>query len=376
MENLAFLCLGYVAVYLVYLVRLAAGFAKVPVFRPVGMQPATTFSIVVPIRNEAGNLEAFLESYKRLEYPADHFELILIDDGSTDQSAKTIYQWRLANGDYPVTLIENVRVSPSPKKDAIARAVPIVKNRWIVTTDADCILPGTWLSTLNDFIVRTKAQMVAAPVHYAVKWPPVQQFQRADALALQGVTIGSFGLGKPFMCNGANFAYMKDFFLEIGGFDGIDRLASGDDVLLLQKAVQKHPEKVHYLKSREAVVATKPVSGWLQLFNQRVRWASKSAAYQNDFGETLAAVAFLGNFSLVGLAAMAATGVIPIIWCAVPFASKWIADYVLALQTRAFLRKTAFFFPVFSGLIYPLFATLVGFYSFYGRYHWKGRSLR
>jgi hypothetical protein len=61
--------------------------------------------------------------------------------------------------------------------------------------------------------------------------------------ALQGATIGSFGLGLGFMCNGANFAYKKSLFESLGGFAGNKNIASGDDVFLLQKAVTEFPQK-------------------------------------------------------------------------------------------------------------------------------------
>jgi hypothetical protein len=59
-------------------------------------------------------------------------------------------------------------------------------------------------------------------------------FQQLDLVSLQGATIGSFGIGKGFMCNGANLAYKKSLFQELNGFRN-DTIASGDDVFLLQK---------------------------------------------------------------------------------------------------------------------------------------------
>jgi hypothetical protein len=71
----------------------------------------------------------------------------------------------------------------------------------------------------------------------------LDHFQQLDLTSLQGATIGSFGLNKAFMCNGANFAYTKSLFEKLNGFDGNNKIASGDDVFLLQKAVEKFPEK-------------------------------------------------------------------------------------------------------------------------------------
>lgn len=376
MEIIVLLLPIYLLLYAVYIIRLIFGFPKVKKSQFAGIEPKTTFSIVVPFRNEAGNLPALLDSIKNLDYPKTMFEVIFIDDFSKDGSERIIYRWRMENGEFHITLIESVRRSKSPKKDAIARAVPIVAHDWIVTTDADCTLPPAWLKLMNDYIVSHDVSMLAGPVMYRSSWNPVHRFQQLDLLSLQGATVGSFGIGKAFMCNGANFAYSKSLFADLGGFAGNDDTASGDDVFLLQKAVAKYPEKVHYLKSEEAIVTTKPVNGILELFFQRVRWASKASGYESEFGEMLAWAVFLGNASIVTLFGLALAGKFPWDYLAVIFGTKLLLDTVLLFQANRFLRKGKFFFPLFSSLIYPFFSTLVAVYSMMGVYRWKGRTLR
>lgn len=376
MEIIVLLLPIYLLLYFVYIARLIFGFSKIKTTEFLNSEPKTTFSIVVPFRNEAGNLPALLESIKNLDYPKTMFEVIFIDDFSKDESERMIYRWRMENGEFHITLIESVRRSKSPKKDAIARAVPIVAHDWIVTTDADCILPATWLKSMNDYISNHEVSMLAGPVIYKSSWNPVHRFQQLDLLSLQGATIGSFGIGKAFMCNGANFAYSKTLFSDLGGFAGNDNTASGDDVFLLQKAVSKYPGKVHYLKSEDVIVTTKPVNGILDLFFQRVRWASKASGYESEFGEMLAWAVFLGNASIVTLFGLALAGKFPWDYLAVIFGIKLLLDSILLFQANRFLRKGKFFFPIFSSLIYPFFSTLVAVYSMVGVYRWKGRTLR
>jgi cellulose synthase/poly-beta-1,6-N-acetylglucosamine synthase-like glycosyltransferase len=376
MESLTVLLPIYVLIYVAFITRLIFGFSKIKTVKYAGAFPKTTFSIVIPFRNEAENLPSLLESIKNLNYPKTLFEVIFIDDFSEDTSEKLIYKWRMDNGEFHVTLIESVRISGSPKKDAIARAVPIVVNDWIVTTDADCVLPESWLATLNDHILDHDVRMIAGPVVYKGKNNFSHHFQQMDLLSLQGATMGSFGIGKPFMCNGANFAYDKKLFAELKGFEGNDNNASGDDVFLLQKAVAKYPEKVHYLKSTQAIVVTKPVDGWPGLFYQRVRWASKTASYENDFGETLAWVVFLGNLALVAGFALSVAKLFAWKYLLALFILKFVVDTILLIQANGFLRHREFFFPVFSALLYPFFSVAVALYSVVGKYEWKGRKFR
>ena len=376
MEAIILLLIFYLLCYGILIVLLSFGFTRIKSWKYSGTATGTTFSIVIPFRNEASNLPKLLESIKNIDYPKALFELILIDDASADDSQKLVYKWRMENGGYHTTLIENVRLSNSPKKDAISRAVPIVANEWIITTDADCVLPETWLSILNDYIQKHEVSMIAGPVVYDTKFSFLHQFQQMDLMSLQGATIGSFGLGYGFMCNGANFAYKKSFFTSLNGFSGNDKMASGDDVFLLQKAVLKEKIQVHYLKSAEAIVCTNPVSNWKELFFQRVRWASKATSYQSDLGELVALMVFLGNLSLIVLFVMAISGNFQWLYIGILFAGKFVADFILLVQTNAFLRRGKFFLPLFSSIFYPFFSVAVALYCIYGKYEWKGRKLK
>jgi cellulose synthase/poly-beta-1,6-N-acetylglucosamine synthase-like glycosyltransferase len=195
-----------------------------------------------------------------------------------------------------------------------------------------------------------------------------------DLTSLQGATIGSFGLRKGFMCNGANFAYTKSFFQELNGFDGNDGIASGDDVFLLQKAIAQAPNQVHYLKSENNIVITKPVNEWKSLFNQRVRWASKTSSYQSQFGIGLGLVVFGGNLTWVVGCGLWVVGLIPFQNIILMLLSKFIVDTILIYKTNRFLTKKKMRYLILSSLFYPFFGTSVALYSLFGKYEWKGRK--
>lgn len=364
-------------IYVIFIAQLIYGFRKVKSFDRTYKTPKTAFSIIVPYRNEAKNLPKLLQSISDLKYPKELFELILVDDFSKDNSERIYIKWRIANDEIDTTLLENLRLSNSPKKDAISRAVPIIKHEWIITTDADCTVDKNWLLTLDNFIQQNKnTEMVVGAVVYKTKNNWFHQFQQLDLLSLQGTTIGSFGMGKPFMCNGANFAYTKKLYTELGGFGGINSCASGDDVMLLQKAVQKHSDNVQYLKNKSFIVKTKPENDLFKLFMQRVRWASKTTSYKNTYAKILAVVVLLMNLSLV------------IAYCLLPIASlnwkllligfliKYVVDYILLFQSNSYLRKGKFLFPLAISLVYPVFCSTVGLYSLFGSFTWKGRRFK
>jgi glycosyltransferase involved in cell wall biosynthesis len=362
--------------YCLAIIALIYGFTKVNDFDTLGLKPKTKFSIIVPFRNEAENLPILLNSFSKLNYPNDLFEVILVDDESDFRFQISDFRpERERTGEaFQVSLIDNIRVSNSPKKDAISTVMQVVKNDWIITTDADCVVNKNWLSTLDNYIQLHDVSMIAGAVSYNCKDSFLHHFQQLDLASLQGATIGSFGLKKGFMCNGANFAYTKSFFQELNGFDGNNGIASGDDVFLLQKAIARFPEKVHYLKSENNIVATKPLNDWKSLFYQRVRWASKTGSYESGFGKGLGLVVFGGNLVWVLGVGCWVLGFISFQDIVLLTLLKFIVDSILIYKANCFLTKKRMRYLILSSLFYPFFSTSVALYSLFGKYEWKGRE--
>jgi cellulose synthase/poly-beta-1,6-N-acetylglucosamine synthase-like glycosyltransferase len=360
-------------VYVLTIGHLIYGFDQIVTYKNSEAKPKTYFAIVVPFRNESRNLPHLLESIKKLNYPKTMFEIILVDDFSEDDSVRQIYNWRMQNGEFHTTLLENVRISNSPKKDAITRAIPIIKNEWMITTDADCVVPENWLLTLDNYIQSHDVAMIVGAVSYEVKKSFLHHFQQLDLLSLQGATIGSFGLGLGFMCNGANFCYTKSLFQELNGFAGNNKMASGDDVFLVQKAMQRYPDKVHYLKSKSNIVHTKPLNNWKSVFHQRMRWASKTSSYQSVFGKDLAVLVFAGNLAIIVGFILLLAQKMGSDYFALLFLVKFIFDFILLKKTNSFFSKKRMHFLILSSLLYPFFCVSVALFSLFGKYEWKGR---
>ncbi len=353
--------------YCLAILVLIYGFTKVNTIEYTWLRPKTKFSIIVPFRNEAENLPVLLESLSKLNYPIEMFEVILVDDESEDK-------FKIPSLKFKVSVIDNIRFSNSPKKDAIVTAMQIINTDWIITTDADCVVDKNWLLTLDHYIQLHDVAMIAGAVTYNCGNSFLHHFQQLDLTSLQGATIASFGINKGFMCNGANFAYTKSFFQELNGFEGNDGIASGDDVFLLQKAIAKSPEKVSYLKSPNNIVITKPLDDWKSLCYQRVRWASKTSSYQSTFGKGLGLIVFAGNLCWVLSIGLWFFGVVPIPIIILIIASKFTVDTILIYKTNRFLTKNKIRYLILSSLFYPFFSSSVALYSLFGKYEWKGRK--
>lgn len=355
-------------IYILFIGQLIYGFLQMKRFSKVEFTPKTTFSIVVPFRNEKENLPNLLHSISLLYYPREWVEIILVDDDSDDE-------FRIQNSEFRIQIVKNIRKSNSPKKDAIETAIQVAKNDWIITTDADCLVQKDWLKTFDQYIQKNEVEMVASGVCYVPKNGFLSAFQNLDFLSLQGATIGSFGIEKPFMCNGANFAYSKTFFKKLNSFQGNETIASGDDVFLLQKAVSAAPEKVGFLLAKESIVATKPVATWTELFQQRVRWASKSTGYSSVYGKLLALVVFVGNLAWIVSFLLWLTSVLDQNIFMLFVALKFLIDFILIYKTANFF-ESKLQYVLASSLLYPFLSVSVAVYSLFGNYSWKGRNFR
>jgi len=341
------------------------GIGKVADFNGISQVPKTKFSIIVPFRNESDNLPKLLESFSNLDFPTDFFEVILVDDASDKKFIEDDFRFK-------VTITDNVRSSYSPKKDAIVTGITLAENEWIITTDADCCVTEQWLKSLDNYIQQKKPQMIAGAVRYSGNDSFLHYFQQIELASLQGITMGSFGNGYPFMCNGANFAYTKSFFQELDGFIGNKSLASGDDVFLLQKAVAFAPEKVCYLKSDFNTVTTNLENSWKTLFYQRVRWASKSGSYYGYFGPLLGLIVVMGNSAWIVLFIAMLTGGCTIGNFLIAIILKNGVDLVLAFKNTSFVNQRRFLLA--ASFLYPFFSVFVAVYSLFGKYKWKGRT--
>ncbi|WP_375605613.1 glycosyltransferase [Flavobacterium davisii] len=352
--------------YSINIFWLCVGFTKVKKFSYKQVDPKTTFSIIVPFRNENENLPNLLASFKKINYPSYLFEVILVDDDSD-------VKFEVLDYNYKIVLIDTIRKSDAPKKDAINTAIAIAQNDWIITTDADCIVNKEWLTIYDAFIQENKPKMVASGVLFNPIKNFLQNFQYLDLLSLQGTTIGSFGNSQAFMCNGANFCYLKSFFEDLKGFEGNEKIASGDDVFLLQKAIKKDLKRVYFLKNKKATVYTKTEPTFKRLFYQRVRWASKTGNYQSIYSKQLGLSVFLMNFVLILLVCSSLFfgfgGKLLIMVLAI----KSLVDYVLFRISSQYFEKPLRFL-ILSIFIYAFFSSFVVIYSLFGQYSWKGRT--
>lgn len=356
-------------------------FRRLQVFKPTtGISPLTSFTIIIPARNEAEGIEQCIRTILNNRYPSSLFELIVVNDHSTDATADIVLQLQKEYSNLSLIELEEY-LDGNPmnayKKKAIEVAISKSKGQWIITTDADCHAPAEWLYLYDAFIQQNNPVFVAAPVMFTHKKGMLSLFQLLDFMSLQGITAAAVSAGYHTMCNGANLAYRKDVFYEVGQFKGIDELASGDDMLLMYKVKKQYPGKLGYLFHSGAIVTTEPMPNWSSFINQRIRWASKADRYDDKSVFRILMLVYAMNLALLIL--------LPVNLFFAGEIAHWLTLMLVKTGVELFfMRSVARFYQQEDMLLYfPLMQPLHLFYTVvagwlgkFGTYRWKGRMVK
>jgi len=367
------------AAYGVLMALYTRGHWNLRAFVAKGKTHQTKFSIVIPARNEAANIENCIAGILAQNYPSHLFELIVIDDFSEDETANIVGSIALQYNNVRLLRLQDFTKDENIvayKKRAIEIAIEQANHPWIVTTDADCSFTNNWLASYDAYIQEHNCVMIAAPVSYKNTGSFLSVFQVLDFISLQGITAAAVGSGSHTLCNGANLCYSKEAFESVGKFSGIDHLPSGDDMLLMHKMKKSYPEKIGYLYAQDTVVTTAP-SATLDLFiQQRIRWSSKALGYQDKIIFWILLLVYLVNFSLLVY--------LPVNLIETGNINNWFVFIgCKTLVELPFMYAAAKFFKqqkllwwfLFMQPFHILYTVVAGWFGTFGSYKWKGRTV-
>jgi cellulose synthase/poly-beta-1,6-N-acetylglucosamine synthase-like glycosyltransferase len=339
--------------------------------------PGLLFSILIAARDEAAALPHLLAALHAQTLPPAQFEVLLIDDHSADDTTALI-QSAVSAAPFALRLL---RLPPGAtgKKAALAAAEAQARAPWVVATDADCRPAPGWLAAYAALLARQPAlHFISGPVRLTPGGAWFDGLLGLEFAGLVGVGAGCIARGCPTMCNGANLAYRRTTFHEVGGYADNAGLASGDDEFLLHKIHQRYPAGVRFLLQPAAVVDTPAPDTLRALLRQRVRWASKYPHYRTAAPRRLALLVVGANVSLalgliIGSIWPASWPWVATGWALKLGADAWLLWPVLGLLTRR--RWLAWLLPL--QLLYAPYALAVGLAGQRRQgYRWKGRQVQ
>lgn len=325
-------------------------------------------SVIIAARNEQATIAACLDSVARQSYP--NYEVIVVNDNSEDGTRAIAERYRDCGVrilDLP-PVVQNI----SPKKAAIALAVEHSRGDIIVTTDADCVVPHRWLeSMVGQFDPVTGAVSSWVVVNAGER--SLDRIEFLDSLFYSAIGGGLIGRGNPVIASGANFAYRKELFIRVGGFNGSEHYASGDDDLFLQKLARLKEFKIKFNSSKDALVTTRPAGSVARLLSQRLRWGSKGPAYPSIQSLIQGAIYLFDVGLVVSLAGLLFDPLrfAPVF---VALAIKLLADVLLFQTARNRLAVVIPWRHLIGFELFQIFYILVvGVGGLWGQFTWKGR---
>ena len=331
-------------------------------------------SVIVAVRNEEANLPELLARLSDQDFPKTLFEVIVVDDHSTDNTLALLSS--SSQNELPLKVLR-LPEGITSKKKAIEAGIQAASGELIITTDADCRMGISWISAYASFYEQTGAQFIAAPVKMEGHLSLRDIFQSLDFLAMQTITGASVSNRLHSMCNGANLAYTKKAFTDVNGFEGIDEIPSGDDMLLMHKIFLRYPDKVLYMKNSEAIVTTHPEPSWKKFIQQRIRWASKAVHYKDKRIIYVLALTYLLNVCYLVLAIAAILKIYWLSFLLLLLLAKVLIEFPFVNAAAIFFRqqKLMKYFPFLEPL-HILYVIVSGWLGRFGSYEWKSRVIK
>ncbi|MFD2540627.1 glycosyltransferase family 2 protein [Sphingobacterium chuzhouense] len=362
-------------VYVVLVFYMLRGWMQIPYFKPQQTTVHTPISVLIAARNEEDNIARTLNCIVNQDFPKELLQIIVMDDHSTDNTAAIVASYA-SRGVTLLQLNEGDKLN-SYKKLAISRAIAQASGEIIVTTDADCRMGTNWLRTVVSYFEETEAYMVSSPVAYSEEKSYFERLQTLEFLYLIGLGAAGIGNKNPTTCNGANLAYRRDLFYEMGGFNGIDNLASGDDELFLHKVAEKYAEKIGFCKSKDAIVYTDAKATLSGFISQRRRWASKSTKYRDKRVVWLGVSIWLFNLSLIaGLMQFIIDLPNVNVLFLVAFVMKVLAELAFIYPLCGLVNRHPLLVNLFPlSFIHAVYLVYIGVAGNVGKYDWKGRRV-
>lgn len=372
------LLLFLVSTYALFTLALWLYWLRIPRRASSGQSPTTSITVIIPVRNEAHNIGALLKDLSQQTYDSSLFDVIIANDGSTDNTSYVLDTFkRNTSISLKIIDLDQSEKSSAPKKRAIQTALNQAKGTLIVTTDGDCRVSPDWILSIAQAYEITNAKLISGPVTFTAENSLTDHLQTVEFSSLIGSGAASIAAGSPSMCNGANLAYEKKIFEELGGFSGNEHIASGDDEFLMHKIAERFPGSVHFLKDTRAIVLTSSHKKWQDFFHQRKRWASKWKHYSNPLTVALAIYIFSCNAALILVFVLGTLGIIPWSLILLILFIKWFPEWLFIGSVLTFLNKSrSIIYILVVQIFYPFYVSLFGIIAQQPSYTWKGRELR
>jgi cellulose synthase/poly-beta-1,6-N-acetylglucosamine synthase-like glycosyltransferase len=230
-----------------------------------------TVSVIVAAKNEEANILSCIDSLKKINYPKDKLEIILINDNSDDTTLKLMSESVLDSANIKIlTTGDYAKAELTGKTRALSYGIENSSGDIIMMTDADCrVKPGWVLSTVQYFDDETgmvNGISVIEPGNNVF-----YKMQALDWLYLLALASSSTGIHAPLACIGNNQSYTRRAYESIGGYAGLN-FSVTEDLAMMRAIKRKSEYRIKLPVNPDCVIMTKPCTSLRELSSQKRRW--------------------------------------------------------------------------------------------------------
>jgi cellulose synthase/poly-beta-1,6-N-acetylglucosamine synthase-like glycosyltransferase len=344
---------------------------------PVNSINELTVSVVVAARNEAVNIPNLLESLLSQDH-GGCIEVVVCDDSSEDDTFGVLQRYipEFEGQGWVLQSISADKDGHTGKKQALRKAIERSTGDLILTTDADCIVPPSWVRLMSAQFADDDISFVAGYVILDGGRSFIERFQATEQAMLSLITCAAVNSGLPFMSNGANLAFRRKAYDEVQGYAYGSDHPGGDDTFLMLSMNKRFPGSLRFIDDRSCAVRSSPVKSWMNYLHQRKRHASKVPMYDEVYIKFTGAIIMIAN-ALHLLSYLLIVGFEGISGPAITFlAVKITLDLVVGFTSVIRFGSTrSYFFVILFAFVYPIYLMMVSFLMvFKPGFNWKGRS--
>lgn len=333
-------------------------------------------SVVICARNESENLRRNLPAILKQDYP--DFEVIVINDGSTDESEDLLSELEEEYPNLYHSFTPDSARYISRKKLALTLGIKASKYDWLVFTEADCTpVSDKWLRRIaRNFTPSTDIVLGYSGYERGKGW--LHKRVSFDSLFTSLRYLGFALAGKPYMGIGRNLAYRKELFFKVKGFSTHLNMQRGEDDLFINQIANENNTRVE--TSPDSVIRMQPVERYKDWKEEKVSYMATARFYKGSQRWLLGLETATRLLFYVACLSGIVFGILSFHWLAAGLALLlWIVRY----SAQAYvINKTAnemgdnrsyyFTLPVFD-IIRPLQSLKFRLYRLYRR---KGDFMR
>jgi cellulose synthase/poly-beta-1,6-N-acetylglucosamine synthase-like glycosyltransferase len=317
-------------------------------------------TVVIPARNEESQIGGLLESLAVVDYPADRLQIIVMNDQSTDRTGEIArgFADRFACRFEVRDVVDLPGDRLTAKTRALAQGLDHAKCEIVLMTDADCVVPPTWVRSMTSYFTSDVGMVCGMTVPEPGRngTETLTRYETLDWLFLLGASGGLAGLGKPKGLIGNNYSVRKSTYDQIGTYQALSYTSPYDDLALLN-AVAESGMRVVSPTDAGVLLHTKPLNSLRELAVQRQRWL-----------RGMPRTGFLGNavilFGILAHVCLPIWFILCGIWALIPYSILALADaFVILPMLRSYridgLRSRLPFYPAFAACYGLIMVALV-----------------